>query len=930
MTRSAKSVLLALVLGIIATPLWAANLIDKPVIHNPVFPLLDENGVHVLKSGLPYSTQKSCGGSTCHDYNKISHGFHFEQGREEAEDDYGKKRGDNIPVFGRLGMSSLAGPGYFGGYNCVQGSQTGILAKKANADGVNFGDWGAAGFLKACSSCHLGGGWEEKDRNGNRYDLMPDDKIAANDGDYYERDSTSATGLKRWDWKASGVREIDCLGCHIDFSSLTKFPSSNLGKNDGSDKTSDAYTHWGMLQDSQFIQKGFFRYSNSAMLEFLNLRPDLPAGLQLLTVDRTITPKTTAPNYTLNLNEQGQPKLLWNKDAFDANGNVAMPMYYFPNNDNCMMCHLASAGINRISSGKANGSRRGFYGFGVESEQKLNPDGSRVNDFKDDVHKGKVWVHDNGVSREIQNCNACHAKDYYKQANDPVPLSPDHQFLKGNGDSDVRHDLANMDEPLACAFCHDTAKNPALPATGQLTAAAAHLQLWKTRGFMQGYPATALNKVVDVHFKTIACQTCHINKIGYNNAAGGVLHYRNKLDFDGVMRTVPYKPYNRYYAQDVVSGRILSRYETQSVLLRKTDAAGKAYGTIIDPADGTTELGKVSLNAQGQLGDPGDYASYKGLQKAYNNYLVKKGYSKPDVRLIYTETNEYYFNHETRPAIEAVPCGDCHAKRDDGSYNPAVWDQGLFGTKKLITLATLPDRKLVDEGVFVLAKPYLHIDDKGNIVENAAEVLEFTKTTNPSMSLFSAETTRETDGSLKIATAAQAAKFTRITEAAASKLSTSLKSPEWLVFSNVVGHESLRKMAIIMPNIAATASAAENTRIQVQTRAATDVDLKQAKKTGIKKLATDIYTISVKDSQHVVQKVLRNGDVVIKLPYTGTQANANKVSVVYTTNGKTWAKLAAANKLYFAPSATASGGFVAFKATAAQYPKLMGGFALAE
>ena len=927
--NKSKRILFALMLSMITLPVFAVNQIDKPVIHNPAFPLLDENGENVLKSGLPYSTQKSCGSSSCHDYTKISHGFHFEQGRAETDDDYGKKRGDTIPGFGRLGMSSLVGPGYFGGYNCVQGSQTGVLAKKFNVDSANFGEWGAAGFLKACSSCHLGGGWEEKDRNGNRYDLMPDDKIAANDGDYFERDATSPTGLKRWNWKASGVREIDCLGCHADLSSLTKFPSSKLGKNGGTDKTSDAYTHWGILQDTQFIQKGFFRYSNSAILEFLNLRTDLPEGLQLLTVDRTIQPNTPAPSYTLNLNELAQPKLNWNNKAFDADGNVSMPMLYFPSNDNCMMCHLASAGINRISSGKANGSRRGFYGFGADAEEKKNTDGTRINDFKDDVHKGKVWVADNGESREIQNCNACHAKDYYKKIKDPVPLSPDHQFLKGDGDSDVRHDLANMDEPLACSYCHDTAKNPSLPSTGKLNATAAHLELWKKRGFMDGYPTTSENKVVDVHLKTIACQSCHINKIGYNNVAGGTINYRNKIDFDGVMRTVPYKPYNRYYAQDVVSGRILSRYETQSVLSKKTDSAGKAYGAIIDPADGKTEIGKVSINAQGQLGDPVDYAGYKLLQSAYNNLLVKKGYAKPDVRFIYTETSNYYLNHQTRPAIEAVQCIECHDKNKlTGAYDSAVSKEGLFGENKLITLATLPDRKLVDEGLFILAKPYMHIDDKGNIVINAAEALAFSKT-NPSLSLFSAQEAREIDGSFKIATASQAAKFAGMTKADATKLSSTLKNSDWLVFSNMVGDKSLRKFAIILPNQVKTATDLADTQLHVQSRPVTDVDLAQAKKLGVKKFASDIYTMNVKDSQHLVQKALINGDVVIKLPYTGTQVQSSKVGIVYTAYSKTWVKLPAASGLHFAP-ASSQGGYVIFKVNKAQYPNFKGGFALVE
>ena len=350
--------------------------------------------------------------------------------------------------------------------------------------------------------------------------------------------------------------------------------------------------------------------------------------------------------------------------------------------------------------------------------------------------------------------------------------------------------------------------------------------------------------------------------------AGGAINYRNKIDFDGVMRTVPYKPYNRYYAQDVVSGRILSRYETQSVLSKKTDSAGKAYGAIIDPADGKTEIGKVSINAQGQLGDPVDYAGYKLLQSAYNNLLVKKGYVKPDVRFIYTETSNYYLNHQTRPAIEAVQCIECHDKnKTTGAYESARSADGLFGTNKLVTLATLPDRKLVDDGLFILAKPYMHVDDKGTIVINAAEALEFSKI-NPSMSVFSAQETREVGGSLKVATASQTAKFTGMTKADATKLSTTLKSPEWLVFSNVVGDKSLRKFAMILPNQVKTASDLADTQLQIQSRPVTDVDLAQAKKLAVKKFASDIYTMSVKDAQHVVQKVLINGDIVIKLPYT--------------------------------------------------------------
>lgn len=905
---------LALVLPLMA---GAANGIDQPVLH-PGFPLLDENGKHVLESGLPYSTRKSCEGSGCHDYDKITHGFHFEQGRDEVYDDYGKLRGEDIGGLGFLGLSSLVGPGYFGGYNCMQGSQTGTLTKKSNTSLADFGEWGAAGFLKACSTCHMGGGWAEKDRNGVRYDQMPVDKISNMDGDYYERSPLSPTGLARWDWQKSGVREADCLTCHIDFSSLRKFPASQLGGNDGKDGTTNAYTQWGVLQDSQFVRNGFFRYTNSAMLEFLDLKPGTPDGLQLLRVDRTITPNTTQPNYTLNLNEQGLPKLIWNKDAFDDQGNVLMPMYRFPGNDNCMMCHLASAGINRISSGKAQGSRRGFYGYGPESEEVLNADGTRVPDFKDEIHKGKVWLDDTGESREMQTCNACHSKEYYKPVSTPIELSPDHQFLKGNTDSDIRHDLTNTPKPLECDYCHDTAKTPALPVSGQKTALDAHRELWKTRGYMNGYIPSTLNKVVQVHFDTITCQTCHINNVGYNNQPGGEIHYRNRIDHDGKIKAIPYKPHTRYYAQDKTSGRILARYETQSVLAKKTDANGVAYGAIVDPLT-QQELGKVSVNAMGQLGDPVNYDSYKGLKQAYDKLLTKKGYKSPDVRLIYTESNEYILNHQVRPAKEAVPCGDCHDKDSRGVYRSAVSDNGIFGRNKLLPIGSVPDRRLVDEGLFVLGKPYYQVDDQGKITESVADVLEYSLE-NPSMSIFNAEKVREISGFFKPADYAEGSKWARITPESAEKLAQAMKSHDWLVFNSEVGHSSLTTAALLQPGDAKHETTARNQWIKLQSSVSTKADLNAVKKLG--KQMSDVYSLSVLGADRKPVAKPSAGDILVKLPYYGAATSAKKLSVAYSTNRKAWQKLSAKAILEFVPPGEQGAGYVVFRPTKAQFANL--------
>ena len=129
----------------------APNAMDLPVLH-PAIPLLDEAGNHVLDSGKPYSPRMSCGNAGCHDYESITHAYHFEMGRDEASDDFGAKRG----------LPQLVSPGYFGGYACMGGSNPEVLAKKVNASADDFADKGGAGLVARCISCHSGGGWMEK------------------------------------------------------------------------------------------------------------------------------------------------------------------------------------------------------------------------------------------------------------------------------------------------------------------------------------------------------------------------------------------------------------------------------------------------------------------------------------------------------------------------------------------------------------------------------------------------------------------------------------------------------------------------------------------------------------------------------------------------------------------------------------------------
>jgi hypothetical protein len=86
----------------------------------------------------------------------------------------------------------------------------------------------------------------------------------------------------------------------------------------------------------------------------------------------------------------------------------------------------------------------------------------------------------------------------------------------------VRRDLNNQPKPLSCEYCHGgktygSNEKPALPHSGLTTILDAHRELWRNRGDMAGYAERTLNRTVQIHFNAIACQTCHITKLAYQD-----------------------------------------------------------------------------------------------------------------------------------------------------------------------------------------------------------------------------------------------------------------------------------------------------------------------------------------------------------------------------------------------------------------------------
>ncbi|MBE0617809.1 MAG: hypothetical protein IH608_07785, partial [Proteobacteria bacterium] len=117
------------------------------------------------------------------------------------------------------------------------------MADQDNADQTSF-DLGTPDEIATCTSCHMGGGPYEVDRNGRRYDEfyaqnkqdIADGVFGRFNGDYFRYDlqdvaaapfnfvldalgmgpSPSLSAPKLHDWSESGVLEAECLTCHLD------------------------------------------------------------------------------------------------------------------------------------------------------------------------------------------------------------------------------------------------------------------------------------------------------------------------------------------------------------------------------------------------------------------------------------------------------------------------------------------------------------------------------------------------------------------------------------------------------------------------------------------------------------------------------------------------------------------------------------------
>ena len=326
-----------------------------PVRICPPYQLKDEQGnvinpVKDINANAPFSPRQTCGAAGCHDYDKITQGYHFMQGKGEA-----------VPTDMAARYQWVSSPGNYGGTWCSPAPLYRYLAPKTNASAVSIDMTSATFITVGCGNCHPGGGPLEFDRSGKRYDAWMRDPASGLtpggdngfDGDYYKTR-----------WSETGVVEADCLLCHLPEYDLKK-RNSQLAK---------LNFRWAATEGA-----GFGKVTGSVVS---NQVPQVTYDLNHFDASGNVKVRVVAqPRNETCLGCHAQPG--WKKRGADYRARTDV---HFRAGLRCVDCHPAGS----------NADDPRIHGHEVHQFGKGDDPGGRVRDDLDNTVRGCTSCHTTG------------------------------------------------------------------------------------------------------------------------------------------------------------------------------------------------------------------------------------------------------------------------------------------------------------------------------------------------------------------------------------------------------------------------------------------------------------------------------------------------------------------------------------------------------
>lgn len=323
----------------------------------PPYPLKDEHGGVInpakgLNATAPYSPRQTCGAAGCHNYDKITEGYHFTQGKGEA-----------VPADMAARYQWVTSPGNYGGTWCSPAPLYRYLAPKTNTSAVTI-DMTSATFVTAgCGNCHPGGGPLEFDRDGKRYDTWmrdPASGLTAGGDNRFDGDYFKAR------WSETGVVEADCLLCHL--------PEYDIKKRN--DHLTKLNFRWAATEGA-----GFGKVSGSVAS---NQTPQVTYDLGRFDASGNVKVRVvTQPRNETCLNCHAQPG--WKKRGADYRARTDV---HFRAGLRCVDCHPAGS----------NADDPRIHGREVHQFAKGDDPGGRARDDLDNT---------------VRDCTSCHTSGQF-------------------------------------------------------------------------------------------------------------------------------------------------------------------------------------------------------------------------------------------------------------------------------------------------------------------------------------------------------------------------------------------------------------------------------------------------------------------------------------------------------------------------------------
>jgi len=300
--------------------------------------------------------------------------------------------------------------------------------------------------------------------------------------------------------------------------------------------------------------------------------------------------------------------------------------------------------------------------------------------------------------------------------------------------------------------------------------------------------------------------------------------------------------------------------------------------------------------------------------------MQSKGYSNADMQQVWIESNEYLMSHNVRSAASSVQCEECHAKKQSGAFSSLISPDSILGTSSVKTVATLADKRLVDEGYIVLGLDYFKVDEQGVVTENVDDILYSTKV-NPFMSILKASSATVTNAQFKQTSLSDAlAKISVSSAAIQDSLRSAFGSDNVFLFATYQGDAALKASAVLASSYASAELLFPTYRIEAQVYKDVGAEIK-AVLSGVlsgASVASSIHWFKVMDKNNQTVNSFTE-QVSVKIPYSGTASNTDNVAVLYSTDGTIVEQLDAANILEVQPQSELSDGYILFNVDSLGY-----------